>query len=43
MKGVDMAGVSVFVSFCDDRCKQIVVDGFRTRLDRPLGNDAERE
>ena len=36
-------GDQLFVSFCDDRRKQIVVDGFRTRLDRPTGNDAEGE
>ena len=38
-----VGGDQLFVSFCDDRCKTLVVDGFRTRLDRPMGNDAERE
>ena len=26
-------GDQLFVSFCDERRKQIIVDGFRTRLD----------
>ena len=34
-------GDQLFVSFCDERRKQIVVDGFRTRLDRPMGSDLE--
>ena len=34
-------GDQLFVSFCDERRKQIVVDGFRTRLDPPMGSDLE--